>query len=137
MYYLLNILFFIIIIFIILINSGTPIQNKIDDLYGLIKFLNLEPFNKKSVWVNYISKPMKSYDNIGITSLQTLMKSIAIRRTKDSKFNGKKLIELPPKSNEYVTLQLSPEARDVYSRVLKQGKIIFNGLVNQGIWVSN
>ncbi|ORY83421.1 hypothetical protein LY90DRAFT_448780 [Neocallimastix californiae] len=117
--------------------SGTPIQNKIDDLYGLIKFLNLEPFNKKSVWVNYISKPMKSYDNIGITSLQTLMKSIAIRRTKDSKFNGKKLIELPPKSNEYVTLQLSPEARDVYSRVLKQGKIIFNGLVNQGIWAKH
>eukprot|EP00833_Pecoramyces_ruminatium_P000475 jgi/Orpsp1_1/1174507/evm.model.c7180000050359.1 len=117
--------------------SGTPMQNKIDDLYGLIKFLGLEPFNKKSVWVNYISKPMRYYDKIGISSLQTLMKSIAIRRTKDSTFNGKKLIELPPKSSEYVKLQLSPEAREVYSRVLKQGKLIFTGLVNQGTWAKH
>jgi len=115
--------------------SGTPMQNKIDDLYGLIRFLGLEPFNKKSTFVNFFSKPMRSYDKIGISSLQTLMKSIAIRRTKESTFNGKKLIELPPKSNEYVKLQLSPEAREVYSRVFKQGKIIFNGLVNKGIWV--
>ncbi|OUM63433.1 hypothetical protein PIROE2DRAFT_43390, partial [Piromyces sp. E2] len=117
--------------------SGTPMQNKIDDLYGLIRFLGLEPFNKKSTFVNYFSKPMRYYDKIGISSLQTLMKSIAIRRTKESTFNGKKLIELPPKSNEYVKLQLSPEAREVYSRVFKQGKIIFNGLVNKGIWAKH
>ncbi|ORX75417.1 hypothetical protein BCR32DRAFT_271920 [Anaeromyces robustus] len=117
--------------------SGTPMQNKIDDLYGLIRFLDLEPFNKKSVWVNYITKPMRYYDKIGISSLQTLMKSISIRRTKESTIQGKKLIQLPPKSNEYIKLQLSPEAREVYTRVLKQGKIIFQGLVNQGIWAKH
>jgi SNF2 family DNA or RNA helicase len=117
--------------------SGTPMQNKIDDLYGLIKFLGFEPLNKKSTWINYISKPMKSYDNVGISSLQALMKSIAIRRTKESTFNGKKLIELPPKSNEYVKLQLSPEAREIYNRVLEQGKMIFIGLVNQGTWAKH
>jgi len=38
--------------------SGTPIQRRgLEDLHGLIAFLQLEPFNKKHVWRQCIQLP--------------------------------------------------------------------------------
>jgi hypothetical protein len=41
------------------------------------------------------------------------LKPILLRRTKDSKLEGKPLLTLPPKTVELVTLQFTPEEREV------------------------
>lgn len=49
---------------------------------------------------------------------QSILKPILLRRTKDSKLEGKPLLTLPPKDIELVMLQFSPEERQVRSSLL-------------------
>jgi SNF2 family DNA or RNA helicase len=48
------------------------------------------------------------------TRAQSILRPILLRRTKDSKLDGKPLLTLPPKTVELETLQFSPEEREVH-----------------------
>ena len=37
--------------------TGTPIQRSLDDLHGLLRFLNLQPFNNLFWWNKIIKEP--------------------------------------------------------------------------------
>lgn len=60
-------------------------QNKVDDLYSLIKFLRIHPFSNKPWWNSYITK---SGDD-GMLRLKALMRIITLRRVKSQIVNGK------------------------------------------------
>ncbi|KAG0230048.1 hypothetical protein BGW41_002636 [Actinomortierella wolfii] len=109
--------------------TGTPIQNKLDDLYALIKFLGMEPFNDKNHWAHYISKPIKSANPIGITRLQTLMKVITLRRTKTQLVDGKPILSLPPRTDHKRLLELSVNERSLYQRMESRAKQTVDALV--------
>jgi SNF2 family DNA or RNA helicase len=58
--------------------TGTPVQNKLDDLFSLIKFLEIEPLNSKANWNSLITKPIaNSKNSSALRCLQTLMKGIS------------------------------------------------------------
>ncbi|CAG8502372.1 8314_t:CDS:10 [Funneliformis caledonium] len=97
--------------------TGTPIQNKLDDLFALIKFLHMVPFESKENWNHYISRPIKSIDPVGISRLQTIMKCITLRRTKI--VNGKPLLALPPRNDHYRYLELSDHERKLYEKIYR------------------
>ena len=64
--------------------TGTPVQNKLDDVFALIKFLRLNPLDEKAVWNEFIGTPVKYGQPLGIARLQSIMKCITLRRTKES-----------------------------------------------------
>lgn len=62
--------------------SGTPIQNAIDDLYSYFRFLKYDPFDAYKLFCTYIKIPISKSPTNGYRKLQTVLKTIMLRRTK-------------------------------------------------------
>lgn len=45
---------------------GTPIQNSLKDLYMLLSFLKLKPFDVKEWWNRIIQRPVNMGDRVGL-----------------------------------------------------------------------
>ncbi|KAI1142211.1 SNF2 family N-terminal domain-containing protein [Hypoxylon sp. FL0543] len=87
--------------------TGTPVQNKLDDLAALLAFLRLKPFDDKSKFTQYITAPFKVCDPEIVPKLRILVDSVTLRRLKDK-------IDLPPRKDEIVRLDFSPSERRLY-----------------------
>lgn len=104
-------------------------QNKLDDVFALIKFLRIHPFDDKSVWTEYIGSPVKFGQALGIARLQTIMKCITLRRTKDAKApDGSMVLALPPRREELRFLKFEPQEQEIYDKFFKESKEEFTDL---------
>ena len=64
--------------------TGTPMQNNLDELQSLIKFLRIQPYCEVSSWKDSITGPMKNgRGNLAMRRLQIFLKAFMKRRTKD------------------------------------------------------
>ena len=94
--------------------TGTPIQNKELDMFSLVRFLRCSPFDEYNVWKQWVDKsPM------GQQRMNTLIKSLLLRRTKDQKstVTGKEIVPLPEKETIVHRMKLSNEENKVYQEV--------------------
>ncbi|KAI6118995.1 SNF2 family N-terminal domain-containing protein [Pisolithus croceorrhizus] len=118
--------------------TGTPVQNKLDDVFALIKFLRLDPLDDKNVWTEYIGTPVKYGQSLGVVRLQTVMKCITLRRTKDSKASdGKRILSLPPRRDELRYLKFDPHEQVVYDQFFRESKAEFNELSSKNEVMKN
>ncbi|WOO85037.1 Helicase-like transcription factor CHR27 [Vanrija pseudolonga] len=103
--------------------TGTPIQNRIEDVWALFKFLRLAPVDDKEVFNKYIISPCKTGDPVGIARLQLIMRACTLRRTKDSTAdNGAKILNLPPRKEVQLWLDLREDERKIYDARLEEVK---------------
>ena len=64
--------------------TGTPMQNNLDELQSLIRFLRIKPYNDLAVWKGQITGPMsQGRGGVAIKRLQFYLKAFMKRRTKD------------------------------------------------------
>jgi SNF2 family DNA or RNA helicase len=64
--------------------TGTPYQNTVNDIYSLVKFLRIAPFDDHAYWKDRITRPAKAGNmSLALTRIRTLLRAIMIRRTKD------------------------------------------------------
>ncbi|PWW80738.1 hypothetical protein C7212DRAFT_274068 [Tuber magnatum] len=64
--------------------TGTPLQNKIEELQSLIKFLRVAPFDDLAVWREQIARPMtQGREGVALERLKVVLGAIMLRRTKD------------------------------------------------------
>ncbi len=92
--------------------TGTPVQNRLDDLGALIKFLRIQPFSEKGGFAQYILSPFKSADPEILPKLRLLVDTITLRRLKDR-------IDLPPRHDAIVRLPFSEEESELYEYFAK------------------
>lgn len=89
--------------------TGTPVQNKLEDLGALIKFLRIKPFDESSNWSQYITAPFRTADMNVLTNLRLLVNSITLRRSKDK-------IGLTDRKEWVERLDFSDEELVIYSQ---------------------
>ena len=118
--------------------TGTPVQNKLDDVYALIKFLRFNPFDDKSVWTEFIGGPAKFGQPLGVARLQTIMKSITLRRTKETKApDGKTILNLPPRRDELRYLKFDDNEKKIYDSFYDESKAEFTQMTKNNEVMKN
>ncbi|XP_020110777.1 putative SWI/SNF-related matrix-associated actin-dependent regulator of chromatin subfamily A member 3-like 2 isoform X4 [Ananas comosus] len=113
--------------------SGTPIQNNLEDIYSLLRFLRIEPWRYWALWHKLILKPFEEGDERGLYLVQSILKPIMLRRTKSSTDKeGRPIITLPPANVEVLYCDLSETEKDFYDALFRRSKVKFDQFVEQG-----
>lgn len=104
--------------------TGTPVQNRLEDIGALLSFLRLKPFHNLSNFKKSIAFPFDEGGKrreLAIKRFTLLLDSVCLRRTKD-------LLHLPDQQNYVHNIVLSPEERSQYDQT---SNIMFRAVRNQ------
>ncbi|KAB2573185.1 DNA repair protein RAD5 [Lasiodiplodia theobromae] len=114
--------------------TGTPIVNRLEDLFSLVHFLRVEPWSNFSFWKTFITVPFESGDFIrALDVVQTVLEPLVMRRTKEMKTpDGEALVPLPPRKIEVESIELSKAEKDVYDWIYTRAKRAFAANVEAG-----
>ncbi|KAA8567876.1 hypothetical protein EYC84_008324 [Monilinia fructicola] len=114
--------------------TGTPIVNRLEDLFSLVRFLRVEPWSNFSFWKTFITIPFESKDFMrALDVVQTVLEPLVLRRTKDMKTpSGESLVPLPKKTIDIVEIELSEPEREVYDHIFTRAKRTFSANVEAG-----
>ncbi|KAA8909222.1 hypothetical protein TRICI_004593 [Trichomonascus ciferrii] len=119
--------------------TGTPIVNKLEDLYSIVKFLGVQPWNNFSFWRAFITAPFESKGYVqAMNVVQSVMEPLVLRRTKDMKQkDGTPLVQLPPKTVTIQRIKFSKDEHDLYQYVFARVKSSFKTRLKQGSLMSS
>ncbi|KAA8897611.1 SNF2 family N-terminal domain-containing protein [Sphaerosporella brunnea] len=103
--------------------TGTPLQNNLDELHSLIKFLRIAPLDDLVAWKENISRPMQqNRGGVAIERLRVVLAAIMLRRTKDvlkkdaEGATGSSL-KLPEREIDKVVKEFNPQEKVFYEKL--------------------
>ncbi|KAL1923656.1 uncharacterized protein VTP21DRAFT_8636 [Calcarisporiella thermophila] len=113
--------------------TGTPIQNNVDELYSLFKFLRVKPYDDYPTFKHQIVSPLQQgRAKTALQRLQVVLKAIMLRRTKDHKIDGKPLLNLPTREVKVLRVDFNPQERAFYDTLKERMDAIFDRFVDAG-----
>lgn len=90
--------------------TGTPIQNRLEDLAALVAFIRCSPLDNITEFRKHIISPVMKAEDHGIENIRDLLDSICLRRTK-------KLLNLPQTIYEDRRIDFSPAEKAYYGAI--------------------
>jgi SNF2 family DNA or RNA helicase len=87
--------------------TGTPIQNRLDDLGSLTRFLRLYPYDTPARFNQYIRGPAQAGDPSFLKALRVFVDSFTLRRLRDR-------IDLPKREDFVDLLEFSPVEKQLH-----------------------
>ncbi|KAL3628014.1 DNA repair protein rad5a [Castilleja foliolosa] len=113
--------------------TGTPIQNNVEDIFSLLRYLKVEPWGSWAWWNKLVQKPFEEGDGRGLKLVQSILKPIMLRRTKSSTDReGRPILVLPPADVQVIYCNLTEVENDFYEALFKKSKVKFDQFVEQG-----
>lgn len=104
--------------------SGTPVQNRLEDLASLARFLHLTPISSKEAFEKNILIPL-SEPQTNSKPLRAYMQAYCLRRSESC-------LSLPASREEHIPLYLSPAERKIYDQVLENARNQIDDMVSSG-----
>ena len=118
--------------------TGTPIQNNITELYSLLRFLDIPPYNDWTEWRTRIEQPFKSgRQKTALKRIQTVMTAICLRRRKTDQLDGAPLITLPDRNVHVDTHSFTTAEKEFYDAIEKRVQLQFNEYMRAGTVMKN
>jgi SNF2 family DNA or RNA helicase len=118
--------------------TGTPMMNGVAELYPLIRFLKIRPYNElKRFTEHFKGLTAKKYTTElqkerSMQQLRVVLKAIMLRRMKDSKIDGKPILQLPPKTEVIQNCVFSADEEAFYKELETKSQVTFNKYLRQG-----
>lgn len=114
--------------------TGTPIVNRLEDLFSLVRFLKVEPWSNFSFWKTFITMPFESKDFVrALNVVQTVLEPLVLRRTKTMRTpDGEALVPLPSRTITIEEVDLSEKEREIYDFIFTRAKRTFTDNVEAG-----
>ncbi|KAJ5584408.1 SNF2 family helicase/ATPase [Penicillium hispanicum] len=104
--------------------TGTPVQNRLEDLMSVTKFLGLFPYDDRSRFSQHILSPFKTGDPNVLASLRVLVDSFTLRRVKDR-------IDLPPREDKIILLDFSEKERQLHEFFRKESNVMMRVIAGE------
>ncbi|PRP86023.1 SNF2 superfamily RAD5 protein [Planoprotostelium fungivorum] len=117
--------------------TGTPIQNKLDDLFSLLHFLRVESYGDYSCWSRDIMRAIRNKNESGFNRLQNILGSILLRRTKDQKVDNAPIVSLPPRIVRLRAIPFRIDEDAFYRQLWDSSKTQFDSLISSGKILEN
>ncbi|CCM05412.1 uncharacterized protein FIBRA_07629 [Fibroporia radiculosa] len=113
--------------------TGTPMQNSVEELYSLFKFLRVRPLNDWPTFREQIAQPVKAGKTTrAMKRLQVVLSATMLRRTKDTLINGKPILQLPDRKVEVVDCVFEADERAFYETINARVQTSLEKLQQQG-----
>lgn len=118
--------------------TGTPIINRLTDLFSLLKFLRVEPWGDFSFFNSFVCKPFQAKSTKALDVVQVILESVLLRREKRMKDkDGKPIVQLPPKTIEVRELEFTDLERRIYDNVYRRAYLQFAHMKANGTVTRN
>ncbi|KFZ01224.1 hypothetical protein V500_00843 [Pseudogymnoascus sp. VKM F-4518 (FW-2643)] len=117
--------------------TGTPMMNGVHELYSLIHFLKIKPYNEYtrfSAEFSCLTKGTGSEYNMkrAMKKLQAVLKAILLRRTKQSQIDGKPILVLPEKTEVVSNAIFNEDEQEYYTSLERKTQLQFNKYLKAG-----
>ncbi|CEL00579.1 Putative Helicase-like transcription factor HLTF/DNA helicase RAD5, DEAD-box superfamily [Aspergillus calidoustus] len=104
--------------------TGTPIQNRLDDLFSVTKFIGLCPYDNRNLFNLHILSRFKTGDASVLASLRVLVDSFTLRRVKDK-------IDLPTRHDKIIMLEFTESERHLHEFFRKESNVMMRVIAGE------
>lgn len=104
--------------------TGTLIQNSLNDLLSLLKFLHLEPYCQPAVFERDILSPIRAGNSDAFKNLKLLLRAVCLRRNSQP-------LNLEPVRFETISVALDAEERKHYKAIQTLCQTEFENITSQ------
>lgn len=103
--------------------TGTPIQNRLEDLLSVTRFLRLYPYNDRAHFNQFIISRFKTGDTSVLASLRVFIDSFTLRRVKNT-------IKLTAREDKIIMLDFNKKEKDLHDFFRNESNVMMRVLTS-------